>query len=110
MNRFGRVYIRQMAASSAKSYKLTIAVRFIPLYIKDEFMYRNLTESEENGKNMGFFSRCCADIGFRRGGCSVRLGMQIATPLDPPLSGRQVSPPQDRTERMEGCEIITEFS
>ncbi len=43
MNRFGRVYICQMAASNAKSYKLTIAVRFIRLYIKDEFMYRNLT-------------------------------------------------------------------
>ena len=27
MNRFGRVYIYQMAASNAKSYKLTIAVR-----------------------------------------------------------------------------------
>ena len=38
---------------------------------------------------MGFFSRCCADIGFRRGGCSVRLG--------------------DRTYRMNGREIITEF-
>ena len=43
MNRFSRVYICQMAASNAKSYKLTIAVRFIRLYIKDEFMYRNLT-------------------------------------------------------------------
>ena len=27
---------------------------------------------------MEFFSRYCADIGFRREGCSVRLGMQIA--------------------------------
>ena len=43
MNRCSRVYIYQMAALNAKSYKLTIAVQFIPLYIKDEFMYRNLT-------------------------------------------------------------------
>ena len=33
MNRFDRVYICQMAASNAKSDKLTIAVQFIPLYI-----------------------------------------------------------------------------
>ena len=28
----------------------------------------------------------------------MRLGMQIATPLDPPLSGGQVSTPQNREE------------
>ena len=43
MNRCGRVYVCQMAASNVESYKLSIAVQFIALYIKDEFIYRNLT-------------------------------------------------------------------
>ena len=43
MNKFGRVYICQMTALNTVSDKLSSAVRFIPLYIKDEFIYRNLT-------------------------------------------------------------------
>lgn len=43
MNKFGRVYVCQMAVLNVVSYKLSIAIRFIPLYIKDEFMYSNLT-------------------------------------------------------------------
>ena len=58
---------------------------------------------------MGFFRRCCADIGFRGEGCSVRLGMQIATPFIPLIKG-QVSTPQNRTYCMKGREIIAEFS
>ena len=50
---------------------------------------------------MGFFSRYCADIGFRRGGCSVRLGMQIANvkqrQILPRVSKIWVSTPQNRT-------------
>ena len=43
MNEFGRVYVCQIAVSNVESYKLSIAIQFIPLYIKDEFMYGNLT-------------------------------------------------------------------
>ena len=43
MNKFGCVYVCQMTVSNAVSYKLSIAMRFIRLYIKDEFMYGNLT-------------------------------------------------------------------
>ena len=43
MNKFGRVYVCQMAVSNVESYKLSIMIRFIPLYIKDEFMCKNLT-------------------------------------------------------------------
>ena len=37
----------------------------------------------------------------------VRLGMQIATPLYPPLSGGQVSTPQNRTYQTWGTAKLT---